>query len=279
VREIPALATTTRPIAATSTSARSWEVAGHRADRRLEAHEHPEHVPGHPPQRLGLARVRDDRGQQRDDHPQQQDPRVEQVGPALRDAGPERHERGHDHRQRQTPAAGEPPARARGEQDVARPAHGGAQGEQHARGVELLPRPRVGEQQDAGRRERDPRQIEAPLGGGHRHGERAGELDRDRYAERDAVDRLVEQEVHQPEDEPEDDREHEIAARVGAGVRPPDGDQEHGGEAQAQERHAAGSDVVEERDAEGGPELDRGDADEDECQRRDPAHGFRRRPV
>ncbi len=62
-------------------------------------------------------------------------------------------------------------------------------------------RAEVGQQQDAGRRERHPDQVERVARSRDRHAERPHELERDRDAQRDPVERLVVGEVHRHEHE------------------------------------------------------------------------------
>ena len=65
----------------------------------------------------------------------------------------------------------------------------------------------VGEPEDPDRRERHPHQVERPPREDDGESERAGDLERHRDAQRDAVHRLVDAQVHGAEREPEDDRD------------------------------------------------------------------------
>ena len=212
----PALATTTIAIAVSSRAPSvlaEHDEAGQRGDRRLERHQHAEDGRRQPPQRLELERVGQHRRRERDD-----ERRAEQVGrreraAALDEAGREHDQRADRHRERQPRAARErlrrcawtggcrPSSRAAAEQR-----------EQHAERVDRAAA-RVGEQHDPGRGEHDPDAVERPARAEHGDEQRAGELDRDRDAERDPVDRLVDRPVHQPERDAERAREPQVAAR------------------------------------------------------------------
>jgi hypothetical protein len=133
--------------------------------------------------------------------------------------------------------------------------------------VQAAPR---GEQRNPAGGQEDPQAIERPAGTGDGDGERADELDRNRDAEREAVQRLVKHEVHQSGRQPEQDSVGERAARVVAEVGPPDRDKYDGGESHAHEGGAAGTERRKEVLRHGGAELHRGDADQHEAGRRDP---------
>ena len=113
------------------------------------------------------------------------------------------HQAGDGHGHRQAVDACDLVADALGEQDVDGPADGGAEGEQHADGVDPAC-PRFGEQHDAGGGEAGPDESVAALTVRHRDAERAKELQRTGRAERDPGDRRHEQ--HR--DGRRDDAEH-----------------------------------------------------------------------
>ena len=88
------------------------------------------------------------------------------------------------------------------EQDVGGPEPAGDQRERDADPVESAAA-EVRQQQDAGGRQGDPDQVERPARAEHRDAERPDELERDRDAQRDAVERRVEGGVHPGEREAE----------------------------------------------------------------------------
>ena len=246
--------------------------AGERGDRRLERHQHAEDRLRDPPQRLELERVRQHRRRERDD-----ERRAEQVGlaeraAALDEAGREHDQRADRHRERQPRAARERLAGALGQVDVGDPASGRREREQHAEAVDRAAA-RVGEQHDPGRGEHDPDDVERPPRADHGDQQRAGELDRDRDAERDPVHRLVDRPVHQPERDAERARDPQVAFEP----RPPDRPQHERGEREPQERRAARPELVEQRHGERRADLQRARRGEHQPHRDAPltAHGGR----
>ena len=170
--------------------------AGQRGHRRLQAHQHAEHA-----RRAGAAAPRTpaSTGWPRRGSPRRAPPRARPGRAARRRRRPRRTGAA----ARRPPPSPAPARRRPGcawptralTQDVRGPERAREQRQRHARAVETR-RPKVGQQQDAGRGEHHPEQVERAARPEHRHAERAHELERHRHAERDAVERRVERVVH-----------------------------------------------------------------------------------
>ena len=78
----------------------------------------------------------------------------------------------------------------------------------------------AGEENDAGRRQHHPQEVQTSTRPGDGERERPDELDRDRDAERDASERVVERHVHRGEHESEQHSEPEVVAATPTEPRP-----------------------------------------------------------
>jgi len=146
--------------------------------------------------------------------------------PAPAMPGPERHEHRDRHGQRHAAPAGEDLPGGLCDQDVRGPARRRHERQQHADGVDGAAAG-IGQQHDPDRRQRRAGEVQAPARERHRDGQRAGELDRHRDAERDARERLVDAQVHGAQHDPEGGHEAQVARRVTAHARAPDRLQDH----------------------------------------------------
>ena len=143
-------------------------------------------------QRLGLERVRHGGAEEADCEADGEDAGRQQVVPPSAIPGPSGTSAATTMASA-TPSAPRKRGPARGgEDDVDRPAAPATTAKAQAERVEAVRAAGVGEQDDAGGGEHDPDQVERAAGPDDRHGQRPGELDRHRDAERDAVQRLVE---------------------------------------------------------------------------------------
>jgi hypothetical protein len=134
---------------------------------------------------------------------------------------------------------------------------------------------RVGEERDAGARERHPDEVERPPRADHRHGQRAEELDGDGDPERGAGERLVERDVHRDEDDAERGDEAEVAPGAPAELRPGDRPERRRAEDEPQEDDARRPEPGKERLRGGRPDLYRAGRAEDPGDRRGaPLHYF-----
>ena len=154
------------------------------------------------------------------------------------------------------------------EDHVDRPQHARARREREAdraaRDVD------VGERDDAGGGEHERGDVARRPRAERGDGDRADELDRDRRAERQAVDREVEGDVHQPHRDPEDGDEPQPGGRPRRLPRPPPGGERGAARDDAQPRHARGGDRLEQQHRERSADVLRDRAEDEQRLRRQP---------
>ena len=209
----------------------------------------------------GSTRAEDGNGE-----PRGEDDGVDEIRSAPGD--PERREdhRGHGERDGQARPDGPVPEHPLGEQDVGRPADGGAEREGEPDRVEVDAR--APEERNARAGQADPEEVERPARADHRDREGTEELDRGGQAERDPVDRQVEAAVHRCD---RSARRNDPGEREASGAperRGVDGHEDQRGQRDADPHEAERAHRVEGARRESGAGLDGEGRAEDEQRRR-----------
>src|SRR5215212_1152682 len=235
----------------------------------VETHQDAEYAGGDLAQRFELQRVRDGRGEHRHAEAGEEELRIEQ-GVACA-CYPERKEdeRPYAERDHQPRPTRESAPRAGGEEDVGGPQASGQEREGHTHRIEVHPTEHAerSEQEDTGRGEHDPQQVEQSPGAGDGHTERTHELERNGNAQGYAVEGQVERNVHPRKREPEESSNKVPGPVVPTQLRAHQEEKHERREGDPQEDRTAGTKRVEKALGHGSPELD-GDYGEDHESRR-----------
>src|SRR5829696_721776 len=224
----------------------------------LEAHEHPEDAGGQLAEGFELEREGDRRRQHSYPEARKEQPRVQQREAPAGDPDRREHHGADAQRDDEPRPAWEHAPGAGAQEYVGGPEAPGQQRQRDADGVKVYLTEDVErrEEQDAGRREHSPEQVQQASGARDRHAQRPHELERDGYAQRYTVEGQIQREVHRREHEPEHAGREVVTAGVASHGRAPEDEQRERREPDAQEHGARRAELGEQAFCDGGAELD-----------------------
>ncbi len=185
------------------------------------------------------------------------------MGATLDDSKRHQRERADQERECEAAPSLEGPSHPGIDEDVHAPKASGHHREADAEAIQAVS-PAARQRHDPRCSQPDPEEIDAAPGAADCHRQRTDELDRHGDPQRDTVKRLIEAQVHPGQHEPEQGHQAEITERARLDARPPNRQQHHACEHQAQQDRAGRTDRAEQLRGQRRAELDRSNRAQDE---------------